>query len=155
MAETQGLPSGVTPAQIATDNKLSLSLASKGLHWEESEEPVRIAGPVNFVGTKGLGAFLITTSEGHVLMNTGMPSSATMIEQSIRKLGFKPEDIRLMINGHAHADHAGAFAYFKEKYRAPLAVMREDVAAMESGSRTSGSGEAMPSAATDAWADQW
>jgi metallo-beta-lactamase class B len=135
MAHAQGLPAGVTPEQLATDNKLFVTLASKGLHWEEPEEPVRIAGPVYFVGTKGLGAFLITTSEGHVLMNTGMPSSATMIEQSIRKLGLKPEDIKLMINGHAHADHAGAFAYFREKYGAKLAVMREDVAAMESGGR--------------------
>ena len=135
VARSQGLPAGVTPEQLATDNKLFLSLAIKGLHWEEPEDPVRIAGPIYFVGTKGLGAFLITTSEGHILMNTGMPSSGSMIEQSIRKLGFKPEDIKLMINGHAHIDHAGAFAYFKEKYGAKLAVMREDVAAMESGDR--------------------
>jgi metallo-beta-lactamase class B len=66
-------------------------------------------------------------------MNTGMPSSGTMIVDSIRKLGFKPEDIKLMINGHAHIDHAGAFAYFKEQFGADMAVMREDVAAMESG----------------------
>jgi len=41
-------------------------------------------------------------------MNTGMPSSGPMIVESIRKLGFKPEDVRIMINGHAHIDHAGA-----------------------------------------------
>jgi metallo-beta-lactamase class B len=56
-----------------------------------------------------------------------------MIVESIRKLGFKPEDIKLMINGHAHADHAGAFAYFKQQFGSPLAVMKDDVAAMESG----------------------
>jgi metallo-beta-lactamase class B len=94
---------------------------------------VQIAGPIYFVGTKGLGVFLITTSEGNVLMNTGMPSSARMIVDSIRKLGFRPEDIKLMINGHAHIDHAGAFAFFKQQYGAPLAVMKDDVAAMESG----------------------
>lgn len=66
-------------------------------------------------------------------MNTGMPSSGPMIVDSIRKLGFKPEDIKLMINGHAHIDHAGAFAFFKQQFGAQLAVMREDVAAMESG----------------------
>ena len=92
-------------------------------------------GPIYFVGTKGLGVFLITTSEGHILMNTGMPSSGPMIVESIRKLGFRPEDIKLMINGHAHIDHAGAFAYFKEQYGAQLAVMKDDVAAMESGDR--------------------
>ena len=68
-------------------------------------------------------------------MNTGMPSSGPMMVDSIGKLGFKPEDIKLMINGHAHVDHAGAFAYFKERFGAPLAVMKDDVAAMESGDK--------------------
>ena len=68
-------------------------------------------------------------------MNTGMPSSGPMIVDSIRKLGFKPEDIKLLINGHAHIDHAGAFAFFKEQFGAQLAVMKDDVAAMESGDR--------------------
>jgi metallo-beta-lactamase class B len=68
-------------------------------------------------------------------MNTGMPSSGPMIVDSIRKLGFKPEDIKIMINGHAHIDHAGAFAYLKQQFGAQLAVMREDVPAMESGDR--------------------
>lgn len=124
-----------TAEQLANDNNLFLSLARKGLHWEEPTEPVQVLGPVYFVGTRGLGVFLFATSEGHVLMNTGMPSSGPMIEESIRKLGFRPEDIKVMINGHAHIDHAGAFAYLKEKYGPQLAVMREDVAAMESGDR--------------------
>ena len=68
-------------------------------------------------------------------MNTGMPSSGPMIVESIRKLGFRPEDIKLMINGHAHIDHAGAFAYFKQQFGAQLAVMKDDVPAMESGDR--------------------
>jgi metallo-beta-lactamase class B len=129
------LPNGRLPtgAELATDNKLFLTLATKALKWEEPAEPVQIAGPIYFVGTRGLGAFLITTSEGHMLMNTGMPSSGPMIVESIKKLGFKPEDIKLMINGHAHIDHAGAFAFFKEKFGATLAVMKDDVAAMESG----------------------
>ena len=61
------------------NNKLFLELARKALKWEELTEPVRIAGPVYFVGTKGLGAFLITTSEGHILTNTDMPSSGPMM----------------------------------------------------------------------------
>ena len=114
---SQQLPKGVTPEDLATNNKLFLELAKKGFKWEEPAEPVRIAGPIYFVGTKGLGAFLFTTSEGHILMNTGMPSSGPMIVESIRKLGFKPEDIKLMINGHAHIDHAGAFGFFKSAVR--------------------------------------
>lgn len=128
-------PAIPTQEQLANDNNLFLAMARKALKWEEPDEPVRIVGPVYFVGTKGLGCFLFATSEGLVLMNTGMPSSGPMIADSIRKLGFRPEDIKLMINGHAHIDHAGAFAYFKEQFGAPLAVMREDVAAMESGDK--------------------
>jgi metallo-beta-lactamase class B len=63
---------------------------------------VPIAGPIYFVGTTGLGAFLIATSAGHILMNTGMPSSGPMIGDSIRKRGFALADIKLMINGLAH-----------------------------------------------------
>lgn len=124
-----------TEEQLANDNKLFITLATKVLKWEEPAEPAKIAGPIYFVGTKGLGVFIFTTSEGLILMNTGMPSSGPMIVDSIRKLGFKPEDIKIMINGHAHADHAGGFAYLKEKFGAPLAVMKDDVAAMESGDK--------------------
>jgi metallo-beta-lactamase class B len=63
-------------------------------------------GSLSFVGTKGPGVFLFGTSEGHILMNTGMPSSGTTIVGSVRKLGFGPEDIEIMIDGHAHIDHA-------------------------------------------------
>lgn len=132
----QAQPNNIpTKEQLANDNIQFISVANSALKWEEPTEPTRILGPLYFVGTKGLGVFLITTSEGHILMNTGMPSSGPMIVESIRKLGFKPEDIKLMINGHAHIDHAGAFAYLKEQFGAPLAVMRDDVAAMESGDR--------------------
>lgn len=133
-ALTQTLPSHLpTKEQLANDNNLFITLAAKALKWEEPAEPVRIVGPIYFVGTKGLGVFLFTTSEGHILMNTGMPSSGPMIVDSIRKLGFKPEDVKLLINGHAHADHAGAFAWLKAQYGGELAVMKDDVAAMESG----------------------
>jgi metallo-beta-lactamase class B len=74
-ALAQQLPKGVTPEDLATNNKLFVEVAKKALKWEEPAEPVRIAGPIYFVGTKGLGAFLFTTSEGLILMNTGMPSS--------------------------------------------------------------------------------
>jgi metallo-beta-lactamase class B len=58
-----------------------------------------------------------------------------MIVDSIRKLGFRPEDIKILINAHAHIDHAGAFAFIKRLTGAQLAVMKDDVAAMESGDR--------------------
>lgn len=131
----QQLPPGVTAEQLANDNPLFLRLATAALNWEEPAEPVHIGGPLYFVGTQGLGAFLFATEEGHILMNTGMPSSGPMIVDSLQKLDLDVADIVLMINGHAHIDHAGALAYLKQRSGAQLAVMEADVAAMESGDR--------------------
>ena len=117
------------PAGAAT------TVPSKELKMEDPAEPARIVGPLYFVGTRGLGIFLFATSEGHVLMNTGMPSSGPMIVESIRKLGFKPEDLKILISGHAHIDHAGAFAWLKARFGARLAVMKDYVEAMENGDR--------------------
>jgi metallo-beta-lactamase class B len=116
-------------------NRLLLSLGAKAFKWEEPAQPIRILGPLYFVGTKGLGVFLFTTSEGHILMNTGMPSSGPMIVDAVRNLDLRPEDIKVMIIGHAHIDHAGACAYLKERFGAQLAVMKDDVALIESGGR--------------------
>ena len=104
--------------------------------WEEPASPLKIAGPLYFVGTKGLGVYLFTTSEGLILLNTGMPGSGPMIEASIRKLGFKVEDIKILITGHAHTDHVGAMAYMKEATKAQLAVMEQDVPSMEDGGQS-------------------
>ena len=91
-AFAQTLPPNLpTKEQLANDNNLFIALAKKALKWEEPAEPAKIVGPIYFVGTKGLGVFLFTTSEGHILMNTGMPSSGPMIVESIRKLGFAPK----------------------------------------------------------------
>jgi metallo-beta-lactamase class B len=96
---------------------------------------VKIAGPLYFVGTKGLGSYLFVASKGNILFNTGMPSSRPMIVESIKKLGFKPEDIKIIINGHAHCDHAGAFACLKELTGAHVAIMREDAQTIEDGGK--------------------
>jgi metallo-beta-lactamase class B len=67
--------------------------AADPARWNEPVEPLRIIGPVHFVGTNELAAFLVTTPEGDVLIDGGLPDSAPLIEQSIRKLGFDPRRI--------------------------------------------------------------
>jgi len=104
--------------------------------WVEPTEPVRIAGPIHYVGTKGLAAYLITTPKGHILLDGALPGSAKDVEASIRKLGFQPEDIRWVLITHAHADHAGTTAYFKKLAKAKGAVMERDEVALASGGRT-------------------
>jgi metallo-beta-lactamase class B len=129
-------PNLPTKDQLAKDNNLFLSLARKALKWDVPADPIKIVGPLYFVGTTGLGSWLFATPEGHILLNTGMPESGTLIVASIKKLGFKQEDIKIIINGHAHSDHAGAIAEIKKLSGAQLAVMEPDVAQMEDGGKS-------------------
>jgi metallo-beta-lactamase class B len=136
-ANSQALPPNLpTKEELAKDNNLFLTLARKALKWDVPADPIKIVGPLYFVGTAGLSSWLFVTREGHILLNTGMPESGLLIVASIRKLGFKPEDIKIMINGHAHSDHAGAFTFVKQLSGAQLAVMEPDVKPMEDGGKT-------------------
>jgi metallo-beta-lactamase class B len=132
----QELPKGITAEDLANNNKLFIELANKALHWDEPSDPVKIVGPLYFVGTRGLSSWLFVTSQGNMLLNTGTPKSGPMIVESIRKLGFKPEDIKIIINGHGHSDHAGAFAYMKKLSGAQLAIMQPDIPMIEDGGKS-------------------
>jgi metallo-beta-lactamase class B len=114
---------------------VGLNSARTALKWDEPAEPARIVGPIYFVGTKGLGSYLINGSEGHIVLYTGMPGSGEMIEKSITKLGFKPKDVKLILTGHAHCDHVGGHAYLKKVTGAKIAMMREEVELFESGGK--------------------
>ena len=120
----------------AQDASFFITLAAKQLKWEEPVEPRKIVGPIYFVGTKGLSSFLITSPAGPILLYTGMPSSGPMIEASIRKLGFKPEDIKVLLTGHAHVDHVGGHAYIKKISGAQVAVMEAEKELIESGGKS-------------------
>ena len=115
---------------------LFLKIMDKGKKWEEPAEPAHIVGPIYFVGTKGLCSWLIKTSGGFILMNTCMPGSGPMIEASIKKLGFKPEDVKLLLVGHAHTDHAGGHAYIKRVTGAEVAILDAEQPLLESGGKT-------------------
>src|SRR4051794_13813423 len=93
---------------------LGLKTARTALQWDVPAEPAKIVGPIYFVGTKGLGSFLISGSEGHVILYTGMPGSGPMIEKLIARLGFNPKDVKLILTCHAHCDHVGGHAYLKK-----------------------------------------
>jgi len=104
--------------------------------WNIPTEPFRIVGPVHFVGTSELAAYLVATPAGHVLIDGGLPESAPLIERSIRTLGFDPKDIRTLLITQAHFDHVGSLAHFERLSRARVEVMDGDVALVESGGRT-------------------
>ena len=104
--------------------------------WNQPMEPFRVLGTVHYVGTSDLGVYLVTTPEGHVLVDGGLPESAPLIEASIRALGFDPRDIRVLVTTQAHFDHVGSLAHFKRLSGARVAVMDGDVSLVESGGRT-------------------
>jgi metallo-beta-lactamase class B len=103
--------------------------------WLAPAEPLHIVGPINFVGTQGLGVYLITTPAGHILLGGGMPGSAATIEASVRKLGYKPEDIKILLSNHAHCDHVGTLADLKKLTGATVAAMGRDVDLLASGGK--------------------
>jgi metallo-beta-lactamase class B len=120
----------------AKNPKMFLESAIKMMGWNEPAEPMKIVGNIYFVGTKGLTAWLITGSAGHILVNTAMPPSGKMIEASIRKLGFKPEDIKLILTCHAHIDHVGGHAYLQKISGAKIVLMADEKELIESGGKT-------------------
>ena len=72
--------------------------------WNMQQEPFHIHGDTYYVGTEGLSSILITSYEGHVLIDGGLNESAPLIA------GFRIEDVSLILNSHAHYDHAGGIA---------------------------------------------
>lgn len=113
-----------------------LAGAIKVLKWDVPTDPVHVAGPIYYIGTEGLGAYLVTTAAGHIIVNTGLPSSGQMMLDDLAILGFKPEDVKILLSVHAHTDHAGAIAFLKDATGASFAMMEGDVAAMQDGGRS-------------------
>ena len=78
--------------------------------WNEPVEGFKVYGNTYYVGTAGLSALLVTSPAGHILLDGGLTQSAPLIEANIRKLGFKLEDVKFILNSHAHYDHAAGIA---------------------------------------------
>src|ERR1044072_951868 len=96
--------------------------------------PFRIAGNVYYVGTAGISAFLIAGSKGHVLIDGALPESVDQITANIRALGFRVEDVRILLINHAHFDHAGGLAELKRLTGAQLLASAGDKPDLERGS---------------------
>ena len=97
--------------------------------------PHRVIGNVYFVGTKGLGIFLITTAEGNILINSGLVENVPLIQESVEKLGFHLKDIKILLLSQAHYDHDAGNARIKELTGAKYMVMDADVPVVESGGK--------------------
>ena len=104
--------------------------------WTEPFPPFKIAGNLYYVGSKGLANYLITTPEGHILINSDLEQNIPLIRASVEKLGFKFTDIKILLISHAHWDHNAASDAIKKLTGAKYMVMDEDVSVVESGGKT-------------------
>lgn len=88
--------------------------------WNDPVKPFKIYGNTWYVGMKNIGAVLITSDFGNVLIDSGMPESVPQITANIEALGFKVTDIKAILNSHMHYDHAGGFAELQRLTGAPV-----------------------------------
>ncbi len=103
--------------------------------WTRPFPPFRIAGNIYYVGSEDLAAFLITTPQGNILINSNLASSPAQIQKSVEALGFKFGDVRILLISHGHYDHAAGSATIKKLTGAKYEVMDGDVPVVESGGR--------------------
>ncbi|OOG60013.1 subclass B3 metallo-beta-lactamase [Rhodanobacter sp. C03] len=103
----------------------ALSAHAEEPSWHQPHKPFRVYGNTYYVGTEGLSAILITSSQGSILIDGTLQCNAPLIEANIRALGLRVEDVRVILNSHAHSDHAGAIA---ELARASGAQVRASAA---------------------------
>jgi len=97
--------------------------------------PFRIAGNLYYVGANEISSFLITTPKGHILLDGGFVKTAPQIERNIAQLGFKIEEVKILLNSHAHLDHAGGLAELKKKSGAKLIASSGDAEPLRRGGR--------------------
>jgi len=96
-------------------------------------EPFRIAGNFYYVGATDAAAFLITGSEGHIVLDGGYPTTAPMIIASIAKLGFNIKDVKVLLNSEPHPDHAGGLGVLRQASGAELWASEASATTLSSG----------------------
>lgn len=103
--------------------------------WNQPVKPFRIAGNLYYVGASDLSSFLIVTPQGHILLDSGLVETVPQIQKNVVQLGFRLEDVKVLINTHAHYDHAGGLALLKRLTKATLMASEADAALMAAGGK--------------------
>src|SRR6266481_3815052 len=115
---------------------LTLAAIGQGpADWYEPFPAHKIVGTVYYVGSKDLATFLITTPEGHVLINSGFDRTVPLIQKSVESLGFKMTDVKILLASHAHSDHVAGHALLQKLTGAKVYVMRGDDQVIASGGK--------------------
>jgi metallo-beta-lactamase class B len=131
------------PSNPAQFTGAALAQACQGRDgWSDPAPPARVFGNVYYVGTCGITALLVASREGHVLIDGATPEAAAGIADNIRRLGFDPRDVRVLLNSHEHVDHAGGLAALKQATGAVMVARAEGRRGLESGETDAGDPQA-------------
>lgn len=127
-------------ATLGTTAAMSADLVADAPHfcdpceeWNGARAPFHVYGNSWFVGTSGLGSILLTSPQGHILIDGGLPQSAPLIAKNIEAAGFRLKDIKLILNSHTHYDHAGGIAALVRATGAQVAASPASKRALERG----------------------
>ena len=104
--------------------------------WTRPFPPFKIIGNIYWVGSYDLSTYLITTPQGHILVNTGVGDTAQQIKASVEKLGFKMTDVKILTTTHGHWDHVAGIAELKKMTSATLVTSEPEKPLLESGGKT-------------------
>src|SRR6266566_930159 len=104
-------------------------------HGEMSQpvEPFRIIGNIYYVGARNIASYLITTPAGDIMIDTGTKEMHPVILANMAKLGFKPQDIKILLSGHAHFDHVQGHAAMQKATGAKVMALGPDATALSAG----------------------
>jgi metallo-beta-lactamase class B len=108
-------------------------------NWNRPFPPYRVQGNVYYVGTNGIAQFLVTTPAGHILLDSGFESSVPRLRENVAALGFRFEDIKVLLTGHAHIDHVQGHALVRRLTGATVVASARDAEVVAAG----GKGEAV------------
>lgn len=103
--------------------------------WNQPVEPFKIIGNVYYVGVSEMACFLVVTPKGHFLLDAGFAETPPRIKESIKKLGFKVEDVKFLLNSQAHYDHSAGLAEMKRATGAKMLASAADKILLENGGK--------------------
>jgi len=135
LVEAQGQPPPDRPAvTVRGQTYTPRSILARNMGTEADQTtafpPHRVIGNIYYVGTRTLSSFLITTPEGHILINSTYERNVPTIAKSVEQLGFKFADVKIVLGTHAHRDHQEGDALVREMTKARVMAMAEDVPAL-------------------------
>jgi metallo-beta-lactamase class B len=112
--------------------------------YQKSVGPIKVFDNLWYVGPGYVSVWLITTPQGHVLLDAAQEPYVDHVLGNIVKAGFNPADIEYIFLAHGHADHFGGAARIQQVSGARVVAIAEDWTMIEQVGARPGRGGAPP-----------